>query len=39
MIDFQNTEISFERKTNQDLKKMSWLFGMMSKPWLVQWGS
>lgn len=38
-VDFQNTEIAFERKTNRELRKMRWLFNMMSRSWLVNWGS
>jgi proline dehydrogenase len=39
MVDFKNTQIAFERKTDKQLKKMAWLFGMMSKQWLVNMGS
>jgi len=39
MINFQDTEIAFERKSDNALKKTAWLFGMMSKPWLVSLGS
>lgn len=39
MVNFQDTQIAFERKTDKQLKKTAWLFGMMSKPWLVSIGS
>jgi proline dehydrogenase len=39
MVNFQDTKIAFERKTDLQLKKTAWLFGMMSKPWLVNLGS
>lgn len=38
-IDFQNTEVAFAHKSDEELKKMAWLFGMMNKPWLVNVGS
>ncbi len=38
-IDFRNTEIAFASKSNNDLKKMARLFGMMNSPWLVSIGS
>ena len=38
-VNFQDTQIAFERKTNKQLRKMSWLFGMMSRSWLVNIGS
>jgi proline dehydrogenase len=38
-VNFQDTKIAFERKTNKQLRKMSWLFGMMSRSWLVNIGS
>ena len=39
MINFQDTKIAFERKSNGDLRKTAWLFTMMSKPLLVNIGS
>ncbi len=39
MLDFDNTEIAFSSKTNEELKKAAWLFGLMNKPWLVGIGS
>lgn len=39
MVNFQDTKIAFERKSDKQLKKMAWLFRMMSKPWLVNIGS
>ncbi|HNG89884.1 MAG TPA: proline dehydrogenase family protein [Saprospiraceae bacterium] len=38
-IDFSNTEIAFAHLDNRELKKTAWLFSMMSKPWLVKYGS
>ncbi|MEM9991859.1 MAG: proline dehydrogenase family protein, partial [Bacteroidota bacterium] len=38
-LDFQNTRIAFEHKTNQELQKMAWLFSLMNKPWLVNVGT
>ena len=37
-VDFANTAIAFERKTNKELSRMSWLFGLMRRPWLVSIG-
>jgi proline dehydrogenase len=39
MVNFQDTKIAFERKSDKELKKTAWLFGMMSKNWLVSLGS
>lgn len=38
-LDFFNTEIAFAHKTNDQLKKAAWLFGLMNKHWLVGIGS
>ena len=38
-LDFTNTQIAFSLKTNKELKKTAWLFGLMSKPSLVSLGS
>jgi proline dehydrogenase len=38
-LDFSNTEIAFSSKSNRELKKTAWLFGMMNKQWLVNIGS
>ncbi len=38
-VDFSNTEIAFAHLSDQELKKTAWLFNMMSKPWLVKYGS
>jgi proline dehydrogenase len=38
-ISFDNTEIAFAHKSNQELKEADFLFSMMSRPWLVQLGS
>ncbi|MEO0778242.1 MAG: proline dehydrogenase, partial [Bacteroidota bacterium] len=39
VVDFTNTEIAFASKSNGELKKMSWLFRLMNKKWLVDYGS
>ncbi|HHS94982.1 MAG TPA: proline dehydrogenase [Phaeodactylibacter sp.] len=36
LIDFSNTEIAFSDKSDEELKKMAWLFGLMNKAWLVK---
>ena len=38
-LDFSNTEVAFKRKSNEELKKSAWLFGLMNKHWLVGIGS
>lgn len=38
-ISFDNTEFAFEYKTDKQLKKASFLFKMMGKPWLVKIGA
>ncbi len=38
-LDFTNTQIAFSAKTDKELKKTAWLFGMMGKPTLVNFGS
>lgn len=38
-VDFGNTEIAFATKSDQELKKAAWLFGLMNKHWLVGIGS
>lgn len=38
-VDFSNTEIAFAHLSDRELKKTAWLFSMMSKPWLVKYGS
>lgn len=38
-LNFNNTEIAFAFKTDQELKKAAWLFGLMNKHWLVGIGS
>lgn len=37
--DFTNTATAFSHLSDQELKKMSWLFNMMNRPWLVKYGS
>ena len=37
--DFNNLKISFENKSDQELKKAIWLFKMMNNPSLVKYGS
>lgn len=38
-LDFGNTQIAFSLKTDKELKKTAWLFNMMNKPLLVNWGT
>lgn len=38
-LDFDNTEIAFRAKSDEELKKAAWLFGLMNKYWLVGIGS
>jgi len=38
-LDFSNTEIAFADRSDKELKKTAWLFGMMNKQWLVGIGS
>jgi proline dehydrogenase len=35
IIDFSNTQIAFERKSNAQLNKTAWLFRLMNQPWMV----
>jgi len=38
MISFENTEIAFKNKSNNDLKKAYWLFKIVANPKLVHFG-
>ncbi|MDR1591511.1 MAG: proline dehydrogenase family protein [Prevotellaceae bacterium] len=38
MINFQNTHIAFESKSDVDLRRAQLLFGTINRPWLVQVG-
>ena len=38
VISFDNTELAFQYKTDQDLKKAHFLFSMMGRPWVVKLG-
>ena len=38
-VDFTNTEIAFKDRSDRELRKMAWLFGLMNKHWLVGLGS
>lgn len=38
-LDFQDTEIAFSSKSDEELKKTARLFGLMNKRWLVNIGS
>lgn len=38
-ISFDNTELAFQYKSDKELKKAGFLFGMMGKPWLVKIGT
>jgi proline dehydrogenase len=39
MLDFSNTQIAFESKSNSDLSRSYWLFNLIGKPTLVNFGS
>lgn len=39
LVDFSNTQNAFAYKTDDQLRKAAWLFGLMNKPWLVGIGS
>ncbi len=39
MISFDNTEIAFQDKSDNKLRKACWLFRMVGSPWLVRTGS
>ncbi|HEY0355217.1 MAG TPA: proline dehydrogenase family protein [Flavisolibacter sp.] len=38
-ISFNNTEIAFAHRTNEDLKQAHWLYSLMGKPWIVKMGT
>ena len=38
-LDFDNTEVAFDIKSDSELRKAAWLFGLMNKHWLVGIGS
>lgn len=38
-LNFSDTAIAFAHKSNEELKKSAWLFGLMNKQWLVGLGS
>jgi proline dehydrogenase len=38
-LDFSNTEIAFADRSDKELNKTAWLFGLMNKQWLVGIGS
>ncbi len=38
-LNFNNTEVAFQAKTNGQLKKTAWLFKMMNYNWLVKLGA
>lgn len=38
-VDFSNTEVAFAAKSDKELRKAAWLFGLMNKHWLVGLGS
>ncbi len=39
IVDFTNTEVAFAHKSNGELKRMAFLFRLMNKSWLVNYGS
>jgi len=38
MIDFENTKIAFQNKTNRDLKRARFLFNTLARPYIVKTG-
>ena len=36
---FDNTAVAFAGKSDRDLRRAQWLFSVLSRPWLVQWGA
>jgi hypothetical protein len=38
-IDFFDTEVAFSSRSDEELRRMRWLFRVMSSPRLVRWGS
>lgn len=38
-LDFNNTSVAFAHKTDKELKKSAWLFGLMNRHWLVGLGA
>lgn len=38
-ISFDNIEVAFAYKSNEELNNAHWLFNMMNKPWLVKCGT
>ncbi|MEZ4943598.1 MAG: proline dehydrogenase family protein [Saprospiraceae bacterium] len=39
MVDFSNTAIAFAHLSDRELKKMAWLFRLISHPWLARIGT
>jgi len=39
VVDFNNSEIAFDNKSDKELKKTAWLFKMMKNAMLVEYGS
>ncbi|RMG78303.1 MAG: proline dehydrogenase, partial [Bacteroidetes bacterium] len=37
VVDFSNTEIAFEDKSDKELKRTAWLFRMMNKPFVANY--
>lgn len=38
-LSFEDTSIAFAHKSNQELRKMYWLFAMMNRRWMVKTGT
>src|SRR5678816_1148591 len=38
VVDFNNTQIAFAHKSDNELSRTAWLFRMMNKQWLVNAG-
>lgn len=39
IVDFSNTEVAFAGKSNEELRRSAWIFGLMNRHWLVGIGS
>jgi len=39
VVDFTDTQVAFSHKSDEELKKTAWLFGLMNRPWLVGMGA
>ncbi len=39
VVDFTDTQVAFSHKSDENLRKTAWLFGLMNRPWLVDIGA